>query len=216
MSNFALNHRVRSQSLVSMPRVYQLGLIRQAIGTSLGGNTSDLLLKAYCVDPPIDVWRRDAVDALASVMVDRTVAHIARVNLAASGGYAEPLLLATDMMLASRFQQRLPLGGRIAQVRALAGFDDDVLDKSVVEFRNGMGRDMADLRAASIAAQGGDALQSDALEAKACSLAISRIALPQTVPPLLSEKFPVSRLPTRDGVADLHGDRQQTVRHTCR
>ncbi len=200
LANFALNHRIRSQSLVSMPRVYQLELIRQSIGTTLGANTSDMLLKAYCVDPPIDVWRRDAVDALASVMVDRTVAHVARVNLAASGGYAEPLLLATDMMLVARFQQRLALGGRVAQVRALAGLDDNALDKSVVEFRNKMGREMAELRAASIAARGGDPVQADVLEAKACALALSRITLPQTVPPLLDEKLPVAKLPARTGL----------------
>ncbi len=37
VQKFALNHRNRKKQLVSMPRVYQLGLIRQAIGTSLGG-----------------------------------------------------------------------------------------------------------------------------------------------------------------------------------
>ncbi len=200
IASFALNHRVRSRSLVSMPGIYQLGLVRQAIGTTVGGRTSDQLLKAYCDDPSIGAWRRDAVDALALLMVDRSVAHLARVNLAAAGGYSDKLLLATDQMLAARFRQRLPLGGRIAQVRALAGFDDRLLDKPAVEFRNKLGRAMADLRAASLAAGGADAGQADSLESQACQLAVSRTPLPDAVPPLLDEKLPLAKLPPRTGL----------------
>lgn len=195
MSGFALNHRIRSNKLVSMPRVYQFNLIQQSVGKNIGADTSDRLLKAYCMDPPIDVWRRDAVDALASVMMDRSLAHFTRVNLAGSGGYAEPLLLASDMMLSSRFQQRLPLGGRIAQLRTLAWVDDSVLDKKTVEWRNKLGRPMAELRAAAA-----DPAQAGNLEAKACALAVARITLPQTLPPLLSEERPVAKLPTRTGL----------------
>lgn len=197
LAGFALNHRVRSRSLVSMPRLYQLGLVRQAAGTQLGGNTSERLLKIYCDDPTIDVWRRDAVDALASLLVDRSAAHLARIQLAASGGYAEQLLLVSDRMLGARFQQRLPLGGRIAQVRALAGFDDGVLDKRVLDARNQMGREMAELRAASVAAAGGDPVAVEVLESKACVLALSRLELPSVVPPMLDQQVPAAKLPAR-------------------
>ncbi|MCH5377336.1 MAG: CHAT domain-containing protein [Planctomycetes bacterium] len=214
MAGFALNHRIRSRSLVSMPRVYQLGLIQQAVGNSLGANTSEQLLRAYCEDPPIDVWRRDPVDALAGVMVDRSVAQMARLNLAASGGYAEPFLLASDSLFRSRFLQRLPLAGRIAQIRALAGFEDGVLDPLAIEIRKQMGREMADLRAAAQAAGGAaqaaggagqaaegiDPAQAEMMEARACALALARFPLPQSVPPRLGEKAPVAGLPAKTGM----------------
>ena len=197
---FALNHRNRKQPLVSTARVYQLALIRQAIGTSIGGNTSDKLLRYYCEDPPADVWRRDAVDALAGTMVDRSLAHAARVNLAASGGYAEKLLQNADFMLASRFNQRLPLGGRIAQVRTIARSDEKFLDKKTIELRKKAGRGLKDVRAAALAMAEPNAIKVEALEAKACAVALSRIHLPQTTPPLLSEKLPVAKIPKRTGL----------------
>ncbi len=200
MTTFALNHRGRKNALVSMPRVYQLGLIRQAVGTSVGGKSSEKLLQAYGDDPPIEVWRRDAVDALASVMVDRSLAHAARVNLHASAGYGEKLLQSADTMLASRFNQRLPLGGRIAQVRAIARGDDQVLGKEIIDFRNKAGRGMKELRAAAMAAAKPDAMQLEKLEAKACAVALSRLHLPHVTPPLLDEKLPVARLPKRTGL----------------
>jgi hypothetical protein len=200
VQQFALNHRSRKKQLVSMPRVYQLGLIRQAIGTSLGGATSDKLLKDYCDDPPADVWRRDAVDALATVMLDRSIAHAARVNLAASQGYAEPLLQAADAMLAARFQQRLPLGGRIAQVRTIARADDKLLDKDAIEFRDKAGRGMKEVRAAALAMAEPNALQVEVIEAKACAVALSRIHLPLVMPPLLDQKLPIAQLPKRTGL----------------
>ena len=119
LASFTLNMRLRRKPVVSMPRVFQLSLIQQAIGNSLGNATSDALLQVYCEEPPTSLWRRDAVDALTGVTLDRSVAHLARVNLAASSGYADKTLVAIDQMLAARFTQRLPLGGRITQLRAL-------------------------------------------------------------------------------------------------
>lgn len=200
IQSFALHHRTRKKQLVSMPRVYQLGLIRQAIGTSLGGATSDKMLKEYCDDPPADVWRRDAVDGLAAAMLDRSIAHAARINLAASQGYAEPLLKAADTMLAARFRQQLPLGGRIAQVRAIARADENLVDKSVIEFRDKAGRGMKEVRTAALAMAEPDPLQAQMIEAKACAVALSRLHLPHAMPPLLDEKLPIAELPKRTGL----------------
>lgn len=200
MLSFALNHRVRRQIVVSMPRIYQLGLIRQAIGTSIGGNTSEKLLKEYCEDPPQDVWNRDAVDGIAGAMADRTLAHAARVNLSASGGYGEKLLQAADQLLASRFSSRLALGGRVSQVRRIAGADERLLDPKLVEFRNKAGGAVKEARTAAlaIAAPTPDAIA--AAEAKTCLAALSRVHLPQVTPPTLDEKLPVARLPKRTGL----------------
>jgi hypothetical protein len=200
MTTFTLNHRTRKRPLISMPRIYQLGLIRQAIGTSLGGNTSDKLLLEYCGDSPAELWRRDAVDALSGVMVDRSLAHAARINLAASAGYGDKVLQAADLMLAARFNQRLPLGGRIAQVRTIARTDENLLDKDVVDFRNKAGRGMKEVRAVAVAMGEPNAIQVESLEAKACGVALSRMHLPQAMPPPLDEKLPVAKLPKRTGL----------------
>lgn len=200
MSAFTLNHRSRKRPLISMPRIYQLGLIRQSIGGSMGGNTSDKLLRAYCDDPPGDVWRRDAVDALACVMVDRSLAHAARINLAASGGYGDKLLQAADLMLAARFNQSLPLGGRIAQVRTIARTDDQLLDPPIAEFRNKAGPGLKQVKADALAMGEPNAIQVESLEAKACAVALSRLHLPLAMPTTLNEKQPVASLPKRTGL----------------
>lgn len=200
LTSFTLNMRIRRQPLVSMPRVFQLGLIRQSIGKSLGGATSDALLKSYCDEPPIELWRRDAMDALTGVMLDRSLAHSARVNLAASSGYADKTLQAIDQMLAARFTQRLPLGGRVAQLRAIARGDESIVGKPVIEFRNKAPASVKELRAAAVAMADPSLPQIESLEAKACAAALSRVTLPQVVPPTLDEKLPVAALPERTGL----------------
>ncbi|MGI9474250.1 MAG: CHAT domain-containing protein [Rubripirellula sp.] len=200
MLTFALNHRTRKQSLISMPRVYQLGLIRQAIGTSIGGNTSEKLLKQYCEDPPQEVWTRDAVDGIAGAIVDRSLAHAARVNLAASGGYGDKLLQAADQMLASRFSSQLALGGRISQVRRIAGADERLLDPAIVEFRKKALGPLKEVRTAALAIAQPTPDTIAAAEAKACAAALSRIHLPQVTPPTLDEKLPVAKIPKRTGL----------------
>ncbi len=120
LTQFALNNRFRNQALVSMPRVYQLNLIQQAIGNRLSGRSGEALLASFCRNPPIEVWRRDPVDAIAGVVADRSLVHAARVNLAASQGDGERMLVVADGMLANRFNSRLPLGGRLSQIRFLA------------------------------------------------------------------------------------------------
>ena len=197
---FALNNRSRRQMLVSMPRVYQYGLIRQAMGKSLGDNSGDKLLQAYCEDPPVEVWRRDPIDGLAGAMVDRTAAHATRISLAAAAGYGEKLLQAVDLMLASRFNSQLPLGGRVAQVRAISRADEKSLPPGLVELRNKPGNPINDVRAA-VAAPGKPTLDRIAMtEAKACAAALGRIHLPQITLPTLDPKAPIAKLPTKTGL----------------
>ncbi|MCG8652212.1 MAG: hypothetical protein MI861_20400, partial [Pirellulales bacterium] len=135
MTAFSLNRRIRNRPVISMPRIYQLGLIHQAAGQTLGGKSGDKLLQAYADDPPGEVWRRDAVDALSAAMMDRMSTHRARVEIAASKGYGEELLKRVDGLLAARFQQSLPLGSRIAQLRLIARANEQVLNEELVEFR---------------------------------------------------------------------------------
>ncbi|QDT06985.1 CHAT domain protein [Rubripirellula lacrimiformis] len=200
IESFALNHRDRKQILISMPRIYQLGLIRQAIGNSVGGTTGSQWLEAYSDEPTIDVWRRDAVDALAGVIVDRSASHQARINLAAVGGYAEELLLACDSMLAARFVDRLPIGGRIARARAIAGNDDLDQAADVAEIRAAAGPLMAELRAGALIGGDPNPQMVETLESKALSVALSRVRLPQMVVPQLDAKLPIAKLPPRTGL----------------
>ncbi len=200
MTEFALNRRHRNRPLISMPRIYQLNLIRQAIAKSLGGKSSDKLLHAYSLDPPQEIWRRDAVDALSSVMVDRSETHTARVHLAAAQGYGEEVLKKADAMLAARFYQRLPLGGRIAQVRSIIRTDEKLLDKEMLEFRKLAGPAMTNLRQASLAMAQGDAVAANKLESGACALALGRFHIPRALPVPINEKSPVAKLPARTGL----------------
>lgn len=200
MLTFALNTRNRRQVLVSMPRVYQFNLIQQAIGNSRADNTITKLLEAYCEDPPIEVWRRDPVDGLAAVMIDTSAAHVSRVNLAAATGYGEKLLQAIDDMLAARFHRRLPLGGRIAQVRAIARTDANDLPPAVAKMRNDPGNPITEVvKAAAIAGKPTLAAMNTA-ETKACVAALSRIHLPQVTLPTLEEKSPAANLPPKTGL----------------
>lgn len=200
MDSFTMNNRIRRQALVSMPRVFQLSLIQRAIGTANGNATSDALLRVYCEEPPVSLWRRDAVDALTGMTLDRSVAHLARVNLAESSGYAERTLTAIDLMLAARFTQQLPLGGRIAQLRAIARGEESLLGKAVIDFRNQAPASVKELRAAVVAMANPELPQIEALEAKACVAALSRVTVPQVVPPRLDDKLPIAKLPARTGL----------------
>ena len=193
VSAFAINHRFKRRLLISMPRIYQLGLISEAIVARPGGS-NDKLLKEYCQDPPIEVWRRDAVDGLACSMFDRSLAHMARINLAASEGYGDKLLQTVDLMLGARFNQRLDLGGRVSQVRALARSSDSVLGKPMAEFRTKAGPMVKELRAGLQAGDAGTLAAIDSLEAKACAIALSRMHLPQVSPPRLDDTVPIAQL----------------------
>lgn len=200
MLTFALNTRNRRQVLVSMPRVYQFNLIQQAIGNSRADNTITKLLEDYCEDPPVEVWRRDPVDGLAAVMLDTSAAHVNRVNLAATTGYGEKLLQAIDSMLAARFHRQLPLGGRIAQVRAIARADEADLPPAIAKMKNAPGNPINEvIKATAIAGKPTLAAMNTA-ETKACVAALSRIHLPQVTLPTLEEKAPAASLPPKTGL----------------
>ncbi len=197
IESFTLNHQIRKRSMISMPRIYQLGLLGQAVGSSVGGATGAKWLKTYCDEPSLDVWRRDPVDAIAGMIVDRSAAHAAQINLAVAAGYPEATLQACDAMLAARFVDRLPIGGRITQARTLAGADDQLFAPEIAEIRKAAGPLMADLRAGAANINQADPIAIDAMEAKATSLALSRVSLPQLAIPVLAEKEPIAQLSSR-------------------
>ena len=200
VNEFARNNQYRNQPLVSMPRIYQLGLVRQTIGNSQGIRTGEQLLADYCRDSPIDAWRRDPVDALSGVIADRSVLHAARVNLAATQRYGDKLLIASDALLADRFNSQLPLGGRLTQIRFLSRVDDAALDPEAVLMRDQAGAPLKELRVAVSAMNRPDRQQIASLESQATRIGLDRAELPLVTPPPLKPKRPTAGLPPRTGL----------------
>lgn len=197
---FALNHRDRRRSLVSMPRLFQMSLVRASMGVAAGGRTADNLLTIYGGDPALDVWRRDPVDALSTFIADRAVLQASRVGIAASQGYAEPLLLAIDTMLAGRFLQGLPLGGRLSHVRTLASGDENFLPADVIKMRAAAGPNMKRLRQMAIqAGQPGDAA-IESMESLAATVGLDRANVPAVAIPMLDTESPTNGIAPRTGL----------------
>ena len=208
MREFAFNRKLRrnrNQKVVSMPRIYQLELIRLAVGKQLGGESSDSLLAAYAGQPPAELWRRDPVDALSSIMSDRSVQHLARLQIAVAGRNAPEILARTDDLIANRFHSRLALGGRLTEIRALVRMDDDLLPKDLAKLRNDAPASIKNLRAqvkAPIPANKSElAGRAERLESLATQIALDRFQLPRTMLPPLEKKAAATRLP--DGTAML-------------
>ncbi len=201
MKSFALDRKHRNRPLISMPRIYQLELVRMAAGRKLGGQSSDKMLEHYCDDPPDVLWRRDPVDALSSVMVNRSTAFAARLDLAAARNDGQSVLMRADDLLGYRFCSRLAMGGRLLQVRSFVRSDDQLLDPKVADLRNKAPQIVKDLRKAVLAPQQADAdalrARASSLEADVAAVALSRFNMPRTMPPPLNEKTDLKRIPNR-------------------
>ncbi|QDT09070.1 hypothetical protein [Planctomycetes bacterium K23_9] len=204
MREFALNRKNRNRPLISMPRIYQLQMIGQSIGKQLGGESSDRLLEKYCHNPPIELWRRDPVDALSSMMIDRTLPNTARLEIAAAGKMGPEVLARMDDLLRHRFERRLALGGRLTQVRSLARGDDATIGKEAASFRNKATGGIKTLRAAVLAPPpagvDGVMLAARQMESLATQVALSRINLPDTMLPPLQYKTAIARIPRDTGL----------------
>ena len=204
MNEFAFRRRDRNRKLISMPRLYQMEVIIGALGKQLGGQSSDSLLQKYCEEPPLVTWRRDPVDALTSVISDRTRAFAARLQIAASANNGIDTLARTNDLLNHRFSRRLALGGRVTQVRSLVRSDEKLIGKEASNFRNNGPQSIKDLRKAASANPPADKEQlladANKMESQATAIALSRVKLPQTMLPTLNPKTSVSRLPPRTGL----------------
>ncbi len=206
MRAFTLNHRVRNRPLVSMPSIYQFALLSQALGTRMGGSTSDAVLNYYTGDPPAALWRRDPVDALTFLTIDRSKALLMRLAIAAEQNDAKDVLVRTDTLLAERFSQTLPMAGRVAHVRALANADDKALSDDQRLFRNQGPPEFKRLRQLVLANaklvpetvnEGVVAQLGKEQESVATLIALSRGTLPRLAPPRVDEKAPIETLPKR-------------------
>ena len=198
VNDFAIRNRYRNRPLISTPYLYQMSRVLASLGTDLGRNSGEKWLNAYSKPPGLKVWRRDPVDAMSGVVADRTALFAARLNLAASGGYAESFLTSWNQALNSKFLQSLPLNGRFLQVRKLAVSDAQDLAAEVLDERNKMGPKMVRLMAEVKADAQADARSVDRLnqmESRVAQIAVDRVSIPSVAPPDLLEKEPTSKLP---------------------
>ncbi|WP_372716900.1 hypothetical protein [Novipirellula sp.] len=206
MRTFAQQHRVRNRTLVSMPSTYQFALLSQSLGTRIGGSTSDAVLDYYTSDPPPALWRRDPVDAMTFLTIDRSAALAMRLAIAAEQTDGDKVLVRTDTLLAERFSQTLPLAGRVAHVRGLASAEDQTLSDDQRNFRNQGPAEFKQLRQMVLDnAKLTPATVNDSLveklgqqqESLATLIAFSRGSLPRLAPPRVDEKAPIQGLPKR-------------------
>lgn len=197
--NFALNREFKKRPLISIPRLYQMSRVRQAMGASLGGRSSEQLLRLYEQSPTLDVWRRDPVNALAHFMADRSFIYEAQLGLAISESDGMSMLVPADALLRNRFLRRLPLSGRIAQVRAISRLDDSLLDPEVKNFRNGAPASIAKLRQMVLAAAPIETepliAHTAQLESAACAIALDRVLIPEVIPPRLGQRLANKPMP---------------------
>lgn len=210
MNNFAFNHRIRNRPMISMPRLFQIARVRAALGRSVSGQTSDKILAAYAAQPPIELWRRDPVDAIAGQTADREALKLARLNIAANRTAGDEMLVLQDDLLSGRLLRELELGGRLLQIRSLVRADDANLGKELVALRNKAPKAFKELRGAVAkpAPVAGPALvtYTDQLEAKTWSVGLDRTEIPPLMPPRLDTKSPSAKIPAHVAVMTFYQD----------
>ncbi|MEM9588550.1 MAG: hypothetical protein AAGA03_14795, partial [Planctomycetota bacterium] len=202
MTQFALKNRDRRRPLVSMPRQYQLMRLLPSVGRSIGGTSSDALLEYYCSEPPAWLWQSDVVDAFSSTLADRSLAMAKWLELSTMQTDGREFLRRSDQIQATRFMSRLPLAGRVAQVRHLVSSRPQSLPDVGREFMTTPPDAFSQLRQRVVANANAKpavaAEQAKKSEAMACDLALRRIPLPATVPPRLTKALRVDEaLPPR-------------------
>ncbi|WP_146395895.1 hypothetical protein [Planctomycetes bacterium CA13] len=204
MQSFAFENNINKRKFVSMPSLYQMNLIGQAVGSRIGTSSSDEFLEYYSSNPPQSLWRRDPVDALAFSTIDRSAALNARLAIAGASTDGSKVLARSDALLAGRFSQTLPMAGRIASARHLARSEQDALPADAVALRgkgipaiNRLRQSVLDSRVPAGAEFDRDALTKAGIvqESLASTIALSRLSLPQLTPPRLDPKAPAEKLP---------------------
>ena len=199
LRKFALDLRSRRNHLISIPKLFQITWIRSNFGAGWGGRSADAILQSYTENPTASDWQRDPVDAMGMIMSDRSMLFQARAELAASGNYADALLVRVNEMLAYRFLHRLPLGGRICNLRVLSERPDEFLSSNALRQREEVGQPMVDLISMT-----GQQIPNDAnvaaMESKVSQLALSRISVPPVALPEILKNGTIEGLPDRTGL----------------
>ncbi len=196
VESFALNHRGRNRPLVSSPRLFQFSIIAGSLGQTLGPKSGDAWLSAYIDEPTPDVWRRDPVDAIAGVIVDKSAAQAARLRIAASGSDPEEFLMALDRALVDRFTRQLPINGRVARARVLAMASEERIGPDAAAVIKAAGPTLKNLRDVVSKVVEPNAINVEPLASATTWLALGRTQLPERTLPMLSGKTPLAKLPS--------------------
>lgn len=203
------------------PRIYQTGLLQSAASSgSLGNKRRSELIDLLMGPPSALVWRRDPVDALASLSSNPSSFLQRQLEATYNQDRPEEVLGQVDRLLRYQFRSALPLGGRVVDARWLAAGPDEVLSGNAVELRKNAGPLLSRLIAAAgeldqLVAEraalpprpeGNDVKQvdqidttlwsaADAAERAALTLALHRQPMPEVFPPPLEPAVVRATLP---------------------
>ncbi|MEM9644396.1 MAG: hypothetical protein AAF989_05340, partial [Planctomycetota bacterium] len=200
---FAFERKFRNRPVTAMPRVYQLNLIAEAAAKSggVGLGADERIIKSYYDSVPSSVWRQDPVDALTASMLDKQSAMQSWLAMSVGESSGRSFLKRLDLVLANRFLRRLPLGGRVAQVRALASTGESLLSNDAKLFLKKGSATMTALRQSAsqpVPADVASAMsQSKQQEAMAIQVALERQSIPRVTPVTGPDQDLADRLPSR-------------------
>jgi len=208
VADFVLNRREQNRRVTSMPFLYQAGIVIGSLGGNVGNQSAKRVLSGYAGPTSVALWRQDPLNALAAVYFDDSAMQIALLQVAAIENDGLEVLRQTDRVLAGRLTSRLPLQGRLLQLRTLASSPADQLwpsGRSVLadpppafaRLRNQTQATLAVPADAEQVSVRNDTLAT-AMEAELSDLALSRIAVPDINPPRVA-KTDVVEIP--DGTA---------------
>lgn len=186
------------------PRIFQMNLaLARSRQRDADPQQSEILLERVARDPPTWQWKADPVDAVGFHIANRTPAIAARLHLAVEHDLTTDLVALADGLLRHRFLVQLPLGGRLQQVRWIGSDLPEPSLGPAAKLRetssDDLRRQLSELakRAPPVAPDVEADRSNDAI---ATQLALRRSALPQIVPPPLTEAISHASLDEKCGI----------------
>jgi hypothetical protein len=208
VADFVLNRQDRKRPVISMPFLYQADIVLTSLSGNVGNQSAKRILSGYAGPTGLSLWRQDPLNAMAATYFDDAALHASLLRIAAVENDGLEVLRQTDHVLAKRFTSRLPLQGRLLQLRTLASVPADSMwpsSREVIADPNPAFTRLRDQTQAALLVPANAeqiSVRSDkeafAMEAALSDLALSRIAVPELNPPRVA-KTDVVEIP--DGIA---------------
>ncbi|MFG0288569.1 MAG: hypothetical protein ACF8CQ_10355 [Rhodopirellula sp. JB044] len=208
VADFVLDRRDKRRRVISMPFMYQADIVLAGLGGNIGNQSAKRILNGYAGPVGISLWRQDPLNALAAAYFDDTAMHSALMKMASMETNGPEVLKQSDRLLAKRLTSRLPLQGRMLQLRTLATSPADemwpagreLLADAPPAFTRLRERTQASILVPAPAENVAERSANEALamEASLSDLTLSRIPVPEVNPPIVATAD-VAAVP--DGVA---------------
>ncbi len=208
VADFVLDRRDQRRRVISMPFMYQADIVLAGLGGNVGNQSAKRILSGYAGPVGISLWRQDPLNALAATYFDDSAMHSALMKMASMENNGPEVLRQSDRVLAKRLTSRLPLQGRMLQLRTLATSPADTLWPSGRGLLADAPPAFTRLREKTLAsiqvpALGDNVLERSApaalaMEAELSDLTLSRLAVPEINPPAIATTDVVE---VPDGVA---------------